>query len=70
MNRNFEIKGRVTAADLPKINPLKLNEIKKQILVYANSIPPYYPLYTGRDQSVPEKEAILIPKFPSDSDVQ
>jgi oleate hydratase len=70
MKRNLGIKGRVTAADLPKINTLKLNEIKKQILVYLNSIPPYYPLYTGRDQSVPEKEAVLIPKFPLVSDVQ
>ncbi len=68
MKRNMGIKGKITAADLPKINPLKLNEIKRQILDYLNSIPPYYPLYTGRDQSVPEKEAVLHPKFPLDRD--
>jgi oleate hydratase len=70
MKRNIGVKEKVTAADLPKINPLKLNDIKKQILDYLNSIPPYYSLYTGRDRSVPEKEAVLRPKFPLDSDVQ
>lgn len=68
MKRNLGIKGEITEADLPKINPLKLNEIKKEILNYLNSIPPYYPLYTGRDQSVPEKESVLNPKFPLDTD--
>ena len=70
MKRNMGIKGKFTAADLPKINPLKLNAIKKQILDYLNSIPPYYPLYTGRDQSVPGKESVLHPKFPLDNDWQ
>ena len=70
MKRNMGIIGKITAAALPKINPLKLNEIKKQILDYLNSIPPYYPLYTGRDRSVPKKESILHPKFPKDTDAQ
>ena len=70
MKRNMGIKGKIAAADLPKINPLKLNALKEQILDYLNSIPPYYPLYTGRDQSVHEKEAVLHPKFPLDSDMQ
>jgi len=68
MKKNAGIKGKFTEADLPKINPLKLNEIKKNILNYLNSIPPYYIRYTGRDQSVPEKEAVLNPKFPKDTD--
>ena len=68
MKKNAGIKGKFTEADLPKINPLKLNEVKKNILNYLNSIPPYYTRYTGRDQSVPEKEAVLNPKFPKDTD--
>jgi oleate hydratase len=70
MKKNAGIKGQFTKADLPKINPLKLNEVKKKILDYLNSIPPYYILYTGRDQSVAEKEAVLAPKFPKDTDAQ
>ena len=65
MKRNLGIKGEITEADLPKINPFKLNEIKKEILNYLNSIPPYYPLYTGRDQGVPEKESVLNQKISS-----
>ncbi len=66
--KNAGIKGKFTVADLPKINPFKLNKIRKMILNYLNSIPPYYSLYTGRDQSVPEKESVLNPKFPKDTD--
>jgi oleate hydratase len=50
--KNAGIKGPFTKTDLPKINPLKLNEVREKILNYLNSIPPYYSLYTGRDQSV------------------
>lgn len=67
---NAGIKGAFTEADLPKINSLKLNEVKKQILDFLNSIPPYYTRYPGRDQSVPAKELVLNPKFPLDRDVQ
>jgi oleate hydratase len=70
MKKNAGIKGKFAEADLPKINPLKLNEVKKKILNYLNSIPPYYIRYTGRDQSVPEKESVLNPKFPKDTDGQ
>jgi oleate hydratase len=70
MKRNAGIKEKFTGADLPKINPLELNKIKKAILDYLNSIPPYYILYTGRDQSVPEKESVLHPQFPLDKYVQ
>jgi oleate hydratase len=70
MKKNAGIKGKFTGDDLPKINPLKLNEIKKKILDYLNSIPPYYMRYTGRDQSVPEKESVLSPRFPRDTDAQ
>ncbi len=70
MKRNAGIKGKFIGADLPKINLFRLNKIKKIILDYLNSIPPYYHLYTGRNQSVPEKESVLNPKFPLDSDAQ
>lgn len=70
MKRTAGIKGAFTEADLPKINPLKLKEVKKKILNYVNSIPPYYTLYPGRDQSVPLKESVLNPKFPLDKDAR
>lgn len=66
MKRNAGIKGKFTGADLPKISLVKLFKIKKTILDYLNSIPPYYQLYTGRDRSVPEKESVLHPLFPPD----
>ncbi len=68
IKRNAGIKGKFTEADLLKINPLKLIKMKKKILDYINSIPPYYILYTGRDKSVPEKESVLHPRFPLDTD--
>jgi oleate hydratase len=64
--KNAGIKGKFTEADLPKINPLKLGEIKRNILNFLNDIPPYYRMYTGRDRTVPEKESVLNPKFPLD----
>ncbi|MGA3289078.1 MAG: oleate hydratase [Candidatus Bathyarchaeia archaeon] len=66
--KNANIKGKITEKDLPKINPLKLLELKKTILDYLNSIPPYYHTYTGRDQTVPEKESVLKPKYPLDTE--
>jgi len=65
---NAGIKGAFTEADLPPINPLKLNEIKKQTLDFLNSVPPYYIRYTGRDKSVAEKESVLNPRFPKDTE--
>jgi oleate hydratase len=68
IKKNAGIQGEFTEADLPKINPLKLNKVKKTILNTLNSVPPYYMLYTGRDRSVPERKSVLHPKFPSDRD--
>lgn len=70
MKKNAGIKGKFTDADLPEIHPLKLHEVKKRILEFLNSVPPYYVLYTGRDQSIPEKESVLNPKFPKDTDLR
>ncbi len=60
------ISGSVTEDDLPKISPLDLLKIKKKIVNFINSIPPYHHMYTGRDQSVPEKKSVLNPQFPID----
>jgi oleate hydratase len=65
---NAGVKGAFTKADLPKINIFKLHELEKQVLDFLNSIPPYYVSYTGRDKSVAEKESVLNPKFPKDTD--
>jgi oleate hydratase len=70
MKRNAGIKGKFTGADLPRFNPFKLIKIRQTIVDYVNAIPPYYRLYTGRDRSVPEKEAVLHPGFPLDTDAQ
>ena len=40
------IKGDFTSKDLPKINPLKMKEIEKELLYKINHIPPYYIMYT------------------------
>lgn len=66
IKKNAGIKGKFTEADLPKINLFKLGELEKNILNFLNDMPPYYHMYTGRDQSVSEKESILNPKFPFD----
>jgi oleate hydratase len=58
------IKGKITEEDLPRINPLKLGEVKKQIIDQLNAIPPYYEMYTGRDRSVAHKESVLHPEAP------
>jgi len=65
---NAGIKGKFTEADLPPINPLKLNEMKRNILDFLNSIPPYGISYTGRDKRVAQKVSVLDPKFPKDTD--
>lgn len=58
------IEGEITVDDLPPINPLKINDTKKQLVALANSIPPYDFMYLGRDRSVPLKKSILHPEAP------
>lgn len=60
------IKGDFTSKDLPKMNPLKLKELEKELLYKVNNIPPYYVMYPGRDKSVAEKESVLEPEYPKD----
>lgn len=68
MKKNAGIKGQFTETDLPKFNPLKLHETEKEILNFLNSVPLYYMRYAGRDTSVAQKESVLHPKFPLDTD--
>ena len=63
---NTQTQYEITEKDLPRINPFKLLKLKKTLLEQINNIPPYYKMYPGRDQSVPDKESILDPKFPRD----
>lgn len=60
------IHGDFTPKDLPKINPLKIKELEKELLYKINNIPPYYVMYPGRDKSVAEKESVLDPEYPKD----
>jgi len=55
-----------TENDFPKLNPLKFNKIKHEILYKINSIPPYYIMYPGRDKSVATKKSILNPAYPKE----
>lgn len=64
MMKFSNISGEVTDAHLPKMNPLKLVEMKKKLLSKINAIPPYYVQYPGRDKSVAHKTSILNPKYP------
>lgn len=66
LKKNAGVKGKFTESDLPRINPFKLLGLRKKILDFLNGVPPYYRMYTGRDQSVPEKESILHPEYPLD----
>ena len=60
------IKGDFTSKDLPKINPLKMKEIEKELLYKINHIPPYYIMYQGRDKSVALKDSVLSPEYPKE----
>jgi oleate hydratase len=66
MKRFAGVKGKFTEAGLPKINPLMLFGLKKKIVELLNSVPLFPHLYTGRDQSVAEKESVLHPQYPVD----
>ena len=66
MKKFSGITGQITSADLPRINLLKVGEMKKMLLEKVNQIPPYYKMYPGRDRSVPEKDSILKPQYPKD----
>lgn len=58
------IKGDIAEKDLLKLNPLKMKEMKKELLYKVNNIPPYYILYQGRYKSVATKESVLSSAYP------
>lgn len=62
MKKFAGVKGDVKEEDLPKIDPLKIDELKKKIVYKVNSIPPYNHMYLGRDQTVPLKDSVLSPE--------
>jgi oleate hydratase len=70
MKKFAGIKGELTEADLPKIKLFKLKEQEMKLLDFLNAVPPYYVMYTGRDKSVAEKESVLHPKFPKDTELE
>lgn len=58
------IMGPIKEEDLPNIDPSMMGEFKKKIVNKINSIPPYYHMYLGRDQTVPLKDSVLHPQAP------
>jgi len=63
-----DIEGEITEDHLPKVNPLKIGEMKKNLLKRINDIPPYYIRYPGKDKSIALKKSVLNPQFPKDED--
>lgn len=63
------IKGEIREGDLPKLKLGDLVGLKKKILAFLNSYPPYDDvMYTGRDSSVAFRDSVLHPKAPSDKE--
>jgi len=58
------IHGDVTVADLPQVEPAELPALTEKLLKVVNAVPPYYQMYLGRDQTIPQKAAVLHPKAP------
>jgi len=58
------IYGKITADDLPEINLQDAGKLKQTAVELINSIPPYYHMYLGRDQTVPLKVSVLHPEAP------
>ena len=66
MKKFSGIEGNITEDMLPKVNPLKVKEMKKNLINKINSIPDYYVMYPGRDKSVAKKKSVLNPQYPKD----
>ena len=68
MRKFLGLKGEIKKEDLPKINPLKLvaekDKIEELVLNKLNTMPPYYVMYQGKDQTIPQKESVLNPEYP------
>nr|WP_319489877.1 oleate hydratase [uncultured Caproiciproducens sp.] len=58
------IYNKITIDDLPDINMMEVGKLKQTVVDLVNSIPPYYHMYLGRDQTVSLKESVLHPQAP------
>jgi oleate hydratase len=55
---------KITVDDLPDIDLTNVDQLKQTVVNLVNSIPPYYHMYLGRDQTVPLKVSVLYPEAP------
>lgn len=55
---------KITEDDLSAIDGLDADVLKQMAIEYLNSIPPYYQMYLGRDQTIPKKVSVLHPEAP------
>lgn len=58
------IYDKINADELPDVNPQEIGKLKQVVVDMVNSIPPYYHMYLGRDQTVPLKTSVLHPGAP------
>jgi oleate hydratase len=58
------IYDKITVDDLPNIDLTNVDQLKQTVVNLVNSIPPYYHMYLGRDQTVPLKVSVLHPEAP------
>lgn len=58
------IEGPITEEHLPRINPLKIGEMRQELIKKVNEIPPYDIMYQGEDKSVATKKSVLSPEYP------
>lgn len=58
MKKYSGIDGPVTKQDLPKINPLKISDMKRKMIPKINSVSPYYIIYEGIEQNIAHKNSL------------
>lgn len=58
MKKYSGIDGAVTKQDLPKINPLKISDMKRKLIPKINSVLPYYIIYEGKEQNIVHKNSL------------
>lgn len=69
MGQFVEIPGDVvftieTSVRTPLQAVYQLTGLEKELLQKINSIPPYYVMYQGKNQSIAHKKSVLNPEFP------
>ena len=58
------VRDKISVDDLPPVELMGVDMLKKTIVDLVNSIPPYYNMYLGRDRTVPLKKSVLHPEYP------